>query len=251
MNRLLMAVASVATLAALTGCGGGDTAVAPGSAPSTSARTVAASTPASSRVPAGTVANVIDPAGVVQVRTEPAPTGKLRATLKGRTVYKTALTLPVLDRVSAWLYVTLPTRPNGATGWVQAGLFRLAATHDSIKVDLSDRKITMSVGGRTTTSSVGVGSAKYPTPVAEGSVTDNLDLSKNPEGAYGVIALGLSIHSTALTEFGGGDGQVGIHGTSDQASIGKNVTHGCIRVPRDVEKVLARVPVGTPVTITP
>jgi lipoprotein-anchoring transpeptidase ErfK/SrfK len=43
---------------------------------------------------------------------------------------------------------------------------------------------------------------------------------------------------------------VGIHGTSDDASIGHNASHGCIRmhIP-DVEKLYDEVPVGTPVYI--
>ena len=43
---------------------------------------------------------------------------------------------------------------------------------------------------------------------------------------------------------------VGIHGTSDDASIGSNASHGCIRmhVP-DVEKLYDEVPVGTAVYI--
>ncbi|HEX8104110.1 MAG TPA: L,D-transpeptidase/peptidoglycan binding protein [Solirubrobacteraceae bacterium] len=43
---------------------------------------------------------------------------------------------------------------------------------------------------------------------------------------------------------------VGVHGTSDDASIGSNASHGCIRmhVP-DVEDLYPRVPVGSPIYI--
>jgi lipoprotein-anchoring transpeptidase ErfK/SrfK len=45
-------------------------------------------------------------------------------------------------------------------------------------------------------------------------------------------------------------GGVGIHGTADDASIGQNASHGCIRmhIP-DVEKLYDEVPVGAPVYI--
>ena len=80
-------------------------------------------------------------------------------------------------------------------------------------------------------------------------VTDVLDTG-NDGGAYGPFALGLSAHSETLSEFGGGDGQVGIHGTNDPSSIGNNVSHGCVRVPNDIVSQLAAiVPLGTPVTI--
>jgi lipoprotein-anchoring transpeptidase ErfK/SrfK len=45
-------------------------------------------------------------------------------------------------------------------------------------------------------------------------------------------------------------GGVGIHGTSDDASIGSNASHGCIRMHvADVEKLYDQVPVGTAVYI--
>jgi len=43
---------------------------------------------------------------------------------------------------------------------------------------------------------------------------------------------------------------VGVHGTSDRASIGSNASHGCIRMlVEDVEKLYDQVPVGTPIFI--
>jgi lipoprotein-anchoring transpeptidase ErfK/SrfK len=43
---------------------------------------------------------------------------------------------------------------------------------------------------------------------------------------------------------------VGVHGTSDDASIGSRASHGCIRmhVP-DVEELYDQVPVGAPIYI--
>jgi lipoprotein-anchoring transpeptidase ErfK/SrfK len=80
-------------------------------------------------------------------------------------------------------------------------------------------------------------------------VTDKL--ATGEDGAYGPFALGLSAHSDVLTEFAGGDGQVGIHGTNDPATIGQAVSHGCVRVTNDViTRLEALVSLGTPVTIT-
>jgi lipoprotein-anchoring transpeptidase ErfK/SrfK len=43
---------------------------------------------------------------------------------------------------------------------------------------------------------------------------------------------------------------VGIHGTSDRASIGSNASHGCLRMlVEDVEDLYPRVPVGAPIFI--
>lgn len=44
--------------------------------------------------------------------------------------------------------------------------------------------------------------------------------------------------------------RVMLHGTNDPKSIGQRVSHGCVRLPRDMLKVLWKeVPVGTPVYI--
>ena len=52
------------------------------------------------------------------------------------------------------------------------------------------------------------------------------------------------------TSFAGGDGQVGIHGTNRPSVLGRDVSHGCIRVRNAVITRLARlVPLGTPVEV--
>ena len=54
-----------------------------------------------------------------------------------------------------------------------------------------------------------------------------------------------------LDQFGGGDGQIGIHGTNQPDSIGQSVSHGCVRVPGQVIEALAHsIPLGTPVTVS-
>jgi hypothetical protein len=80
-------------------------------------------------------------------------------------------------------------------------------------------------------------------------VTDKLDTGDDG-GAYGPYALGLSAHSDTLSEFGGGNGQIGLHGTNDPATLGDAVSHGCVRLPNDVIAELAyELPLGTPVEI--
>ena len=80
-------------------------------------------------------------------------------------------------------------------------------------------------------------------------MTDKL-VTNDATSAYGPFALGLSGYSEVLSEFGGGDGQIGIHGTDDPSTIGQAVSHGCIRVPNDVITRLNEVlPLGTPVVI--
>ena len=52
--------------------------------------------------------------------------------------------------------------------------------------------------------------------------------------------------------FGGGDGRLGLHGTDQPATLGSDVTNGCIRVHNEaITQLAAAVPLGTPLTIHP
>jgi lipoprotein-anchoring transpeptidase ErfK/SrfK len=71
-------------------------------------------------------------------------------------------------------------------------------------------------------------------------------------GPYGPYAYGLSGFSNVLTSFGSGDGVIGIHGTNEPWLIGKDVSHGCIRMRNDdIERLAQFLPLGTPVEIRP
>jgi lipoprotein-anchoring transpeptidase ErfK/SrfK len=62
----------------------------------------------------------------------------------------------------------------------------------------------------------------------------------NPGGPFGVLWLSLSKQG------------YGIHGTNDPSSIGKAVSHGCVRMHnRDVLQLAEKVPNGTRVIIRP
>jgi lipoprotein-anchoring transpeptidase ErfK/SrfK len=73
-----------------------------------------------------------------------------------------------------------------------------------------------------------------------------------PDDAYGPYAFGLSIHSDTQTEFAGGDGRVGIHGTNQPQLIGERVSHGCVRLNNDdvLRLVDMQLPLGAPVFVT-
>jgi len=84
---------------------------------------------------------------------------------------------------------------------------------------------------------VAIGKMLTPTPKGTYRI---INKALNPGGPYGARWLGLSIP-------GGG---YGIHGTNNPKSIGKNVSHGCIRMyNKDVMELFKYVTVGTPVRI--
>jgi lipoprotein-anchoring transpeptidase ErfK/SrfK len=166
------------------------------------------------------------------------------------TGFGSATVLLATARKGSWYRVVLPTRPNGSTAWVRTRDVSLHPTRDQLRVDLAARTLTWTRDGRVVLETpVAIGAPDTPTPTGAFSVTDLLD-NADDSGAYGPFALGLAAHSNTLSEFAGGDGQIGLHGTNEPWSIGQAVSHGCVRVPNDVVARLATsLPLGTPVTI--
>lgn len=107
----------------------------------------------------------------------------------------------------------------------------------SIRVNLSARRLTLYQNGSPVKSyPVGIGKMLTPTPTGTYTIVSK---SPNPGGPFGAMWMGLS------------KPHYGIHGTNNPSSIGKIVSHGCIRMfNRDVLQLSRLVPIGTPVTIT-
>jgi lipoprotein-anchoring transpeptidase ErfK/SrfK len=150
-----------------------------------------------------------------------------------------------------WLKVALPTRPNGSTGWISSNDVTLSQDYWRMQVELTAHRITVWNGADVVhTEPVGVGTAASPTPPGEYYVTDALTVPPFQHSAYGPYAFGISAHSDVYTSFGGGDGTVGIHGTGDPSSLGKDASHGCIRLSNDgITSLIHVVPLGSPVQI--
>ena len=173
-------------------------------------------------------------------------------TLPHTTILGTITVLEVVEGpVDGWARVRLPVRPNGTEGWVQAEDLMLYMVASQVVIDLSDRTLTyIEDGAPVLTTTVAIGSNRNPTPVGEFFITDSVTLA-NPNSAWGPHAFGLSARSDTITEYNGGDGIIGIHGTNRPGSIGNAASLGCVRVPNEVITKLHRmVPLGTPVTIT-
>ena len=82
---------------------------------------------------------------------------------------------------------------------------------------------------------IAVGEILSPTPTGTYKI---INKQLNPGIVFGVLWMGLS------------KPHYGIHGTNNPASIGKNVSHGCIRMfNHDVLELSSRVPIGTWVVI--
>jgi lipoprotein-anchoring transpeptidase ErfK/SrfK len=151
----------------------------------------------------------------------------------------------------AWYRVQVAVAPNGSTGWVRASAVRTYAVRSLIVVDLTRRRLSVYRSGRLTLRvPVAVGASQTPTPTGRFFVNERFVLS-NPQGPFGVAALGISAHSTVLHDWVQG-GPIALHGTNDPASIGQAASHGCIRLSNaNMNRLLPLAPAGTPVVIRP
>lgn len=150
-----------------------------------------------------------------------------------------------------WIKVDLPIRPNGSVGWVKAADVKLAADPYSVDIALSAHRLTVHKGSQVVADEpIGVGTSETPTPGGKYYIKELLR-PPNPNGAYGPYAYGLSGFSNVLSDFNGGDGVIGIHGTNDPSTIGHDVSHGCIRLDnKAIEALVPMLPLGTPVHIS-
>jgi len=107
-----------------------------------------------------------------------------------------------------------------------------------ITVNLDKRRLYFSVPGLPTkTYPVAIGKSSTPTPLGNWTIVSK---AVNPGGPFGVRWMRLSV------PWGG----YGIHGTNNPKSIGRAVSHGCIRLHNeDVIEIYDKTPVGTLVSI--
>ncbi len=154
----------------------------------------------------------------------------------------------VVGQQRGWLNVLVPVRPNGSTGWIRTSDVTVLGHDFSIVVSLGAHTLTVYEGDRVWAEEpVGVGVENTPTP---GGRFYTVELFASQKAAYGPYAYGLSGYSEVFYDFAGGDGQFGIHGTSDPSGIGSDVSNGCIRMNNDaITRLAEALPIGVPVEI--
>ena len=151
----------------------------------------------------------------------------------------------------SWVKVYVPLRPNGSQAWVHGNTVQLYSDDYLVWIQTTLHRLTVFAGLSTVlTTSVGIGRSVLPTPDGTYYIVELLK-QPDPYGAYGPYAFGLSAFSNVLYSFGGGPGEIGLHGTDDPSSVGANVSHGCLRVSNaTITELAGLLPLGTPVIIT-
>jgi lipoprotein-anchoring transpeptidase ErfK/SrfK len=156
----------------------------------------------------------------------------------------------VLAQRVGWLHVSLPIRPNHSSAWIRTSDATVATTRYRIQVKERTHRLVLWRGRtRLLRAPIAVGKAVTPTPRGIYFLAFALH-NTDPSGFYGPYSFGLSAYSNVFTTFAGGDGEIGLHGTSEPSLLGHSVSHGCVRVSNAVITRLAHLlPLGTPVSI--
>lgn len=194
------------------------------------------------------------------VRVRPGSTVALRSRPNGpralhvgdTTEFGSSRRLGVVRRDGRWLGVTTPELPNGTLGWIdrRAAAVRVERTRWSIHADVSSRSIVLRRAGKAVRRlRVAVGRPGSATPTGRFAVTDKL--SGGSYGPYyGCCILALSATQPNTPPGWTGGNRMAIHGTDDPSSIGAASSAGCLRAADgELELLMRRVPVGTPVVI--
>jgi lipoprotein-anchoring transpeptidase ErfK/SrfK len=192
--------------------------------------------------------------GDVTVRSSPAPGAPSLLRIRGKLRWGTPTPFLVHEarRVDGklWYWVLLPQRPNQSSGWVSADQVSASARDHRAEVDLSARRLILWQGSNVVSRlPIAIGRPGTPTPTGRYFVTVRLQPPRISP-IYGAWALGLSAYSDVLEQFGTGDGQIALHGTSQTSDLGKAITHGCVRLSNaSISKLAALLPPGSPVDI--
>ncbi|HET6507584.1 MAG TPA: L,D-transpeptidase [Baekduia sp.] len=182
-----------------------------------------------------------------QLRTRPG--GKVVATIRTRTEFRSPTILAVAARRPGWVLVrTALVRHH--VGWLPTSAGALFEEPRSIVVDLSAKTLSVFHRGRLTDRyRVAIGTDATPTPTGRFAVTDRLRTA-DPSGDYGCCILALNGHQTKIAQGWGGGDRIAIHATPHTWTLGKQVSHGCIRASdKALRRLMRKIRLGAPVRI--
>jgi L,D-transpeptidase-like protein len=180
------------------------------------------------------------------------PNGPVLARAGSRTEFGGTRVLSVAARRGPWLGVVATELPNGQLAWVSRknSAVQVRRTAYSLHADLSGRWLELRKHGRRIGRiAVAVGRPGSETPTGRFSVTDKLN-GRSFGAYYGCCVLALNGHQPKLPAGWSGGDRLAIHGTDSPGTIGTPASAGCLRAgDADLQVLMRRVPVGTPVFI--
>jgi hypothetical protein len=213
-------------------------------------RTRTAAAPAKPRKSPGYTVARVHAGRTVALRNKPG--GPTVAKLGPRTEFGSKRVLAVAQVRGRWLGVLVPERPNGKLGWIdgRSDAIDRGRVKTSLRADLSRRTVELRIGPRVVKRmKVAIGRPGSSTPTGRFAVTDKLSGGRYGP-YYGCCILALSGKQPNLPEGWRGGNRLAVHGTNSPSTIGAAASAGCLRgSDRDLQTLMRRVPVGTPIFI--
>jgi lipoprotein-anchoring transpeptidase ErfK/SrfK len=179
-----------------------------------------------------------------------APGAHAYAKVPTRTDFGSPQAMWVVRLSGRWLGVISPLAGNGRVGWIPARVASLSRVTWQLKVKLSQRRLTVLDNGKVRAQyTIAIGARAAPTPTGRFAVTDRLRTG-DAAGPYGCCILALSAKAPhKISEWNGGN-RIAIHSTTATWSIGKPVSHGCMRLTLAQGRwLLDHIPLGTPTLV--
>jgi lipoprotein-anchoring transpeptidase ErfK/SrfK len=148
-----------------------------------------------------------------------------------------------------WLKVQVPSRPQGAEGWVNRDQVEVSSHSYRVEIDVSDRRLVLRNGDEILIDEPVVGGAAgTPTPTGRFYVTDFV--AKRAGGSFGPWVLPVSAFSEEMDWFSYGVPVIALHGTNKPQLVGSAASNGCIRMPDGtISHIRETIPLGTPVVV--
>jgi lipoprotein-anchoring transpeptidase ErfK/SrfK len=208
-------------------------------------RRIPSPNPEKSALPPGDIAGWIHHRVALRAR----PGGRVVARLSPHTEFGSPVVLPIVRHAGSWIGVISTRRPNGRLGWLPLRDVSVVSEPVYIQVRLGRRVLTVRKGRRTLLRMpVAVGGSATPTPTGTFAVTDLLRLA--PGSVYGCCAVALSGHQPNIAQGWVGGDRLAVHGTSNTASVGQALSHGCLRAyTSDLQRLMRLTNLGTRVVI--
>ncbi|MCW3814100.1 L,D-transpeptidase family protein [Micromonospora sp. DR5-3] len=178
-----------------------------------------------------------------------APGGRPRAFL-APTISGVPLTMPIVERRVGWTAVLLPSA-NRRIAWLPAGGWTTVALPDQLVVERRPHRLTWYRNGRVVRSwAVSLGKPGQSTPLGRTFILGRTPPPQTVYGGVDIFALGAIPDDPDAVPTGLRGAHIGLHSWYTDATLGKDITNGCIRLTRSGQRqLLAELPAGTSVVV--
>jgi hypothetical protein len=148
------------------------------------------------------------------------------------------LVMPVAARKSGWVAVLLPSA-NRTLGWLPSGGWTSTVLHNMLVVVRSAHTLTWYRDGQPVQSwTVALGTARTPTPLGRTFILGRSIGSGSVYAGVEVFVLGAVPDNPAVLSAGLRGAHTGLHAWYTSSVFGKNVSNGCIRMPKSGQQAL-------------